>query len=164
MYSYESALLCAWDPITAANSPLEGCRDIEPLPAPVEKIVRVFINEIFYDDLLQSEVEDYGLEESVDSFRRLKPGDILTWVSGIRVKGGKRQIGYVEAVRLPYTYYPATETKPAYMVVFDKNQHQRSAGWALSMQIDRWQNCVCDLFARKDYTLPDWSDCPGWIS
>ena len=168
MYSYESALLCGWDPITAANSPELGCRDIEPLPEPIELVVRVFINGLFYDDILFSHVEKYGLEECVDSYRRLKPGDVVTAFPGIRVKTSRSKAGYKKAETLPYHYIPAFLSKSgcSCLFVYDDllTAEQKAAGWGSAQQVDHWKLCVCNLGSNKDFPLPDWSDCSGWVS
>ena len=167
MYSYESALLCGWDPITAANSPELGCRDIEPLPEPIELVVRVFINGLFFDDILSSHVEEYGLEECVDSYRRLKPGDVLTSYPGKRVSKNRRKAGYMVAEMLPYHYIPSSLSKsgsPCLFVLDYLTQEQTAAGWGPAQEVNHWKLCVCEIGSRRDYPLPDWSDCSGWIS
>ena len=167
MYSYESALPCGWDPITAAQSPELGCRDMEPLPEPLECVVRVFINGLFYDDISTSQVEKYGLEECVDSFRRLKPGDILISYPGKRVSRSRRKAGYMVAETLPYHYIPAFLSKSgcSCLFVFDYlTQEQKASGWEPAQEVDHWKLCVCKLGSNKDFPLPDWSDCSGWVS
>lgn len=110
-----------------------------------------------------SQVQEYGLEECVNSFRRLKPGDVLKSFVGTCVKNSRTKAGYKKAEALPYHFIPAFLAKSGWCLFVNDylTPEQKAAGWGSPQQVDHWKLCVCEISGngRKDYPLPDWSDC-----